>query len=129
MKISKEEIAAIQANLYAIEMLTGAYNLGTGHARYHVSKTGMDVYITILYLLGKQQILNGPKYTSEHIKMNENNHSRELALEQKFIDILPEHEYVLTIRGAEHIKVMFDIGVLKSSTPKKSWLNRFHLKG
>jgi hypothetical protein len=119
-----EEIEAIRANLEAIDMITGGYDITTNTFKYHITTSGLRVYVTLLYMTGATNLFNGPRYTKEYTRRHYYEISKDLVISQGFIKLTADNLYVLTPRGAEHITVMFDLyGKKRTSLIAK--LNRF----
>lgn len=107
--LSREEINAIQSNLIAIGLVTNVYVIESGRTELSVNKNGMRLYATLLSLLQKNKIFNGPILTDSYIKTHTLCSFENLLLKQNFIDFTPldSNKCVLTQRGMEHIIIMF----------------------
>lgn len=108
--MNREEIRAIRENLVAINLIVAAYDLDSDKIKYKINSNGLEMYATLLKLLGKNQILNGTTLDDESIKTNYRHTMKGVIIAQGFIDFTPldEKTYTITKRGMEHIKVMFN---------------------
>lgn len=132
LKLSGEEIRAICHNLVAIDLVIEAFDVNSLKLTIKISKNGMKAYATLLDLLGKQKVLNGPRMQDTTIQEMKNESSKRLLFSQKFIDITStldtmNYEIVLTKRGVEQITVMFDLHQ-KSYVDLTTKINRFLTK-
>lgn len=109
MKISNEEIRIIRGNLVALGLLTRTYDLSHDTTILRITKKGMQMYATLLHLLGENKLFDAPVLSKDEIEPNILNSLRDLIFEQKFVEFiaLSDDKYALTHRGAEHIKIMF----------------------
>lgn len=123
IKMSSDEIEAIRANLETIDMITGGYDITTNTFKYHITTSGLRVYVTLLYMTGATTLFGGPSYTKEYIRRHYFETSKDLIISQGFITLTANNLYVLTPRGAEHITIMFDL-YGKEHTGLKGRLNR-----
>lgn len=134
MKMNKSEVRAIKANLVAIGVVADSYNLESNKVEYQINKTGMRMYCTLLTMLDKTKILNGPEMPPHIIKINTLDSMQDLIFNQKFVDFTPMsvETYMLTKRGMEHVKIMFNMDFNKEPRELATKLNRlfrFGLKG
>lgn len=123
MKIRSEEIYVIINNLVAIGLLTRVYDVGNRTMNITLSKRGVQAYSAILSMIGESKLFSGPFLNSEQIDINTLESVKDLMLDEQFVTQVSDNEdmtilkYALTKRGAEHMKVMLDIGVKGKTKP------------
>lgn len=127
-KLTSEEKVAVIGNLVAHGLVSRVLDLDSNTIEFKITKKGIQTYATILSMLGRTKILNGPSLSKPQIKYHTLERLKDLVQSQKFVEYIESDEVYITERGAQHIKVMFSIK--NDITPKSGILSRLkNLKG
>lgn len=121
-KLTSEEKVAVIGNLVAHGLLSRVLDLDSNTIEFKITKKGIQTYATILSMLGRTKILNGPSLSKPQIKYHTLERLKDLVQSQKFVEYIESDEVYITERGAQHIKVMFSIK--NDITPKSGILSR-----